>query len=104
MNIDEIKPLEKHPTSFCTCIKKAEKFPWGRPDYVCNFTKTVDACSRLTMKNKFFTAPCKHGNLRTERDTSHIRRQRRDVIDLGDDNAPVMFPMDVKAGRSIPVS
>lgn len=104
MNIDEIKPLKKHLSPFCTCKMNATSFPWGRPEYSCNFTTSMDTCSKLQIKNKVYDAPCRKGTLRTERDTSHIRRQRRDVIELGDDNAPIMFPMDVTAGRSIPVS
>lgn len=103
MNIDEIKPLLKHPKSFCTCMKKADTFPWGHPEYSCKFTESMDKCSKLTITNIVHKAPCKEGSLRTQRDTSNIRRQRRDVIDLGDDNAPTMFPMDVSADKGIPV-
>lgn len=104
MNINQIKLAEKHPKTFCTCAKAAESFPWGLPEFSCNLTDSMEACSKLKITNNVFKAPCKFDHVRTERDTENIRRQRRDVIDFGDDNAPIMFPMDVTAGRSIPVS
>ncbi|VDI52511.1 Hypothetical predicted protein, partial [Mytilus galloprovincialis] len=103
MNITKIKPLPSYAKSFCTCIKEVNSFPKGRPEYLCNFTAAMDKCSKLNVTNKVYKAPCEIGHVGTERDTSHLRRIRRDVIDLGDDDAPVMFPMDVTAGRSFPV-
>lgn len=102
-NIYSIKAAEYHENlkEYCTCHKLEGTYPYGTPNIDCNLKSSFKVCSRLELKEhkSLYDVSCHIKYKQTRKRRSAITGHEIESIVQEDDDAPVMYLMDVTDGE-----
>ncbi|VDI03159.1 Hypothetical predicted protein, partial [Mytilus galloprovincialis] len=102
-NIYKIKEAEYHENlkEYCTCSKLDNTYPYGTPDIECNLKSSFKVCTRLELKKQkgMYDAQCHVKYKQTRKRRSAYTGHEIESIVQEDDDAPVMYLMDVTEGE-----